>query len=245
MASQIRNLLSGRILTAFFLILIGALLLMPHFGYDWDIDFWDLWPVILVFIGISSLSGEKGRTRPMEGAIWIAFGLLFLGSSLGFYHFHFHTVWPLLLIAVGVLLLSQHVRRSSRGVDSARTEGGGSTGGDTLQAFWMLGGSRNRVDSKHFHGGNAAAFLSTGTVDLKNADFENEVVIDTLSFLGKIIILVPDHWEISMQGVSLLGSMKDKTGETVSIRPKSKPAGSKRLVIKGLAFLGDVEVSNE
>ena len=241
MASQIRNLLSGRILTAFFLIFIGALLLMPHFGYDWDIDFWDLWPVILILIGISTLSGEKGKTKPLEGAIWIVFGLLFLGSSLGFYRFHFHMVWPLLLIAAGVLLLSQH----AHGFGSARAAAGGSSGGDTLQAFWMLGGSRNRVDSKHFHGGNAAAFLSTGTVDLKNADFENEVVIDTLSFLGKLVILVPEHWEISMQGASLLGNMKDKTGESLSIRPKSKPAGSKRLVIKGLAFLGDVEVSNE
>jgi len=242
MASRIGDWLSGRILTAFFLILIGVLLLMPHFGYDWDIDFWDLWPVIPILIGISSLSGGKGRPKALEGAVWIAFGLLFLGSSLGFYRFHFHMVWPLILIAAGVLLLSQHARMGR--ADSGRTEGGGSGSGDTLQAFWMLGGSRNRVDSKHFHGGNAAAFLSTGTVDLKNADFESEVVIDTFSFLGKLIILVPDHWEISMQGVSFLGSMKDKTGETVSIRPKSRPAASKRLVIKGLAFLGDVEVSN-
>jgi len=113
-----------------------------------------------------------------------------------------------------------------------------------LQAFWMLGGSRNRVDSKQFRGGNAAAFLSTGTIDLKNADFEGEVVIDTLSFLGKIIIVVPEHWEISMQGLSLLGNMKDKTGESVSIRPKAKTQGSKRLIVKGVAFLGDVEVTN-
>jgi predicted membrane protein len=82
-------------------------------------------------------------------------------------------------------------------------------------------------------------------VDLKNADFENEVVIDTLSFLGKLIIVVPENWEVSMQGMSLLGNMKDRTGETVSIRPRSKPAVSKRIVIKGLAFLGDVEVANE
>jgi len=242
MAFQFRNLLAGRILTAFFLILIGVLLLMPHFGYDWNLDFWDFWPVILIIIGISSISGEKGKSRPMDGILWIIFGLLFLGSSLGFYHFHFHMIWPLLLIAAGALLLSQHVRRSK--VEHAHEAEGNSTGGDALQAFWMLGGSRNRVDTKRFRGGNAAAFLSTGTVDLKNADFEDEVVIDTLSFLGKIIILVPDHWEISMQGMSLLGSMKDKTSESVSIRPKSKPAGSKRLVIKGLAFLGDVEVSN-
>jgi len=242
MAFQFRNFLAGRILTAFFLILIGVLLLMPHFGYDWNLDFWDFWPVILVIIGISSLSGEKGKSRPMDGILWIVFGLLFLGSSLGFYHFRFHMIWPFLLIAAGTLLLSQHVRRS--GVEPAREGEGNTTGGDALQAFWMLGGSRNRVDSRHFRGGNAAAFLSTGTVDLKNADFEKEVVIDTLSFLGKIIIIVPDHWDISMQGMSLLGSMKDKTGESVSIRPKSKPAGSKRLVIKGLAFLGDVEVSN-
>jgi predicted membrane protein len=243
MAFQFRALLAGRILTAFFLILIGALMLMPHFGYDWNLDFWDFWPVILIIIGISSLSGEKGNSRHLNGIVWIVFGLLFLGSSLGFYHFRFHMIWPLLLITAGVLLLSQHVRRS--GVGPADERKAGESGGDALQAFWMLGGSRNRVDSKRFRGGNAAAFLSTGTVDLKNADFEGEAVIDTLSFLGKIIILVPEHWEISMQGMSLLGNMKDKTGESVSIRPKSKPAGSKRLVIKGLAFLGDVEVSNE
>jgi predicted membrane protein len=241
MTNQIRSLFSGKMLTAFFLILIGLLLLMPHFGYDWDLDFWDLWPVILIIIGISSISGEKGKSKSVEGFLWIGFGLLFLGNSLGFFRFHFHMVWPLLLIAAGVLLLSQHARRTGSGQQSR----GGSADGDTLQAFWMLGGSRNRVDSKDFHGGNAAAILSTGTVDLKNAEFENEVVIDTLSFLGKLIIIVPENCEVSMQGMSLLGNMKDRTGETVSIRPRTKPAASKRTVIKGLAFLGDVEVTNE
>jgi hypothetical protein len=242
MSNQIRNLLSGKMLTAFFLILIGLLLLMPHFGYDWDLDFWDLWPVALVIIGISHLSGEKGKSKSVEGFLWIGFGLLFLGNSLGYFHFHFRMVWPLLLIAAGVLLLTQHARRAGSGRPAGE---GPPADGDTLQAFWMLGGSRNRVDSKKFRGGSAASILSTGTVDLKNADFESEVVIDTLSILGKLIIVVPENWEVSMQGMSLLGSMKDRTGETVSIRPKSRPAVSKRVVIKGLALLGDVEVSNE
>jgi hypothetical protein len=161
-------------------------------------------------------------------------------------------IWPLLLIAAGVLLLSQHARRArfGRAADGVTpTRGASANGspaeGDTLQAFWMLGGSRNRVDSKKFRGGNAAAILSTGTVDLKNADFEGEVTIDTLSFLGKLIIVVPENCEVSMQGMSLLGNMKDMTGENVSIRPRSKAAVSRKIVIKGLAFLGDVEVTKE
>jgi predicted membrane protein len=149
-------------------------------------------------------------------------------------------IWPLLLIAAGILLLGQHVRRTHTDPDKDDRTGDS----DRLHAFWFLGGGTLRVDSKKFRGGDVASFLSGGKIDLRNADFQNEAVVDVLSFLGKIEIIVPDGWEVSIQGTSLLGNMKNKTGEAVTIRPRQKPAESKRLVVKGLAFLGDVEVSN-
>lgn len=244
MASQWKKWTEGRLLLAFTLILIGGLLLLPHFGYGWSLDLWDFWPCILILTGISILG--KGGSRRVEAILWILFGFLFLGSSLGFYRFHFHLFWPLLVIAAGVLLLRQSLNRSGPAAASEQGSGPKESSGDSgaPHIFWFLGGNRHRIDSKRFRGVNVTSFLSSGAVDLRNADMEDEAVVDTLSFLGKIEILVPEGWEILLQGTSMLGNMKNETREIPSQKSRTKSGEPKRLIVKGLAFLGDVEVKN-
>jgi predicted membrane protein len=241
MTNRSGNFFQGSLVMALCLICIGVLLLFPHLGYDLGLDFdlWNLWPLILVFVGVSRLVRDNTRHRPAEGVLWILFGLLLLGRSLGLYYFHSHLIWPLLLIAMGVLLLSRHV--PTRQTMNADRQSGDT---ETLQAFWVLGGGINRVDSKSFKGGSATSFLSNGKIDLLNADLREEAVIDVFSFLGKIEIFIPENWEASIQVASFLGSVKNKTGDVPTARPKQKPEFPKRLVIKGMAMLGDIEVSN-
>jgi predicted membrane protein len=228
------------------LVALGGLLLLPSFGVHLDFNLWDLWPLILVAIGISHFF----QRRFAAGALWIAFGFFFLGVSLDWYHFRWHTVWALLIIAAGLLILSNQIK--ARGGASGGTAEKGipvtstkTAEGSKLELQWFLGGGRHVEESKSFRGGSVAAFLSSGVLDLRNADFQDEAAIDTLSFLGKVEILVPDSWDVAMQGTSILGNMKHQPGFNASIKPRTKPAKTRRLVIKGLAFLGDVEVKAE
>lgn len=230
----------GRSFGAVFLITVGAILLLSHYGFRWNADIWDFWPVILILVGISRLTRYSYRHHPMEGIIWILLGLFLLGGNFDLYHVDSRLIWPLILIAVGVLLLSRRAHTMPASHDGERRSGGNGS----LNIFWFLGSQIHRVDSKQFSGGSVVAFLGSGKIDLRNADFEDEAVIDVLSFLDKIHIIVPEGWEISIQGISFLGSMKNNTESIASLESKKKPVSYKRLVIKGLAFLGDVEVLN-
>jgi len=73
-------------------------------------------------------------------------------------------------------------------------------------------------------------------LDLRNADIRDEAVIDITSFWGGTEIRVPETWEVVRRLTPVLGTWDDKT-----VRP---PAGAKRLIIRGVAIMAGVEVSN-
>lgn len=247
----------GRVIAAFGLILIGLLLLMPHFGFDWRVDLWDFWPCLLILQGISVLGRSGGRRA--DGWLWIGFGILFLGSSLGFYHMDFDFIWPLLIITIGLMLLF----RSRPGTPSGTGGGpavfpesgkegrsGGSTGirsvsdsSESPEILWVLGGTHHCIDARRFRGAQVTSVLSKGKVDLTRAEFEGEASIDVLSILGSVEILVPQGWEITIHGSSLIGEMKNETNPGKDRKRSGSPV-ARKLTVKGLALLGDVFVRN-
>jgi hypothetical protein len=258
MTSQWKKWTEGRLIVAFGLILIGLLLLMPFIGFDWSLDLWDFWPCLLIFQGISVLGRSEGRRA--DGWLWIFFGALFMGSSLGFYHLHIGFVWPLLIITLGVMLLLRSrpnaASGGNRGDRAGSSEPGkagrpdgsagfryASDGSEIPQILWILGGTQHRIDSKRFRNGQVTSVLSKGTIDLTRADVEGEAELDVLSILGTVEVLVPEGWEIVIHGSSLIGNMKNETRTGGSKGRTGSPA-AKRLVVKGLALLGDVIMRN-
>jgi predicted membrane protein len=246
----------GRLITAFCLILVGLLLLMPYIGFDWSLDLWDFWPCLLILHGTSVLGRSEGRRA--DGWLWIFFGALFMGSNLGFYRMHIGFVWPLLIIALGVMLLARS-RPAAAPSDPDRKpagtagpdRGGSSASGfrsvsdtsETPQILWILGGAHQSVESRRFRSAQVTSVLSKGQIDLTRAEVEGEAEIDALSILGTVEVIVPKGWEVVMHGTSLVGSMKDETGTSASPGRSGSPS-AKRIVIKGLALFGDVIVRN-
>lgn len=258
MASNFSRWTEGRVIVAFGFILIGLLLLMPHVGFDWSLDLWDFWPCLLILQGISVLGRSGGRRA--DGWLWAGFGALFLGSTLGFYRMDIDFIWPILIIAIGLMLLF----RSRSGASPSGTDAGApsrpesrrenrfdgpmgihgvSDSSDSPEILWVLGGTHHRIDSKRFRGGQVTSVLSKGKVDLTRAEMEGEASLDVLSILGTVEILVPPGWEIEIRGTSLIGDMKNETAAGEDGRRTGSPA-AKKLTVKGLALLGDVFVRN-
>ncbi len=258
MAQNRIKLTEGRVIVAFGFILIGLLLLMPHFGFDWSLDLWDFWPCLLILQGISVLGRSGGRRA--DGWLWVGFGVLFLGSTLGFYRMDIDFIWPLLIIAIGLMLLF----RSKSGTSPSGTGDGtavfpesgkdgrsaGSSGirgvsdtSDSPEILWILGGTHHRIESRRFRGAQVTSVLSNGKVDLTRAELEGEASLDVLSILGTVEILVPKGWEIVIRGTSLIGDLKNETAPGETGRRNGSPV-AKKLTVKGLALLGDVFVRN-
>jgi predicted membrane protein len=115
------------------------------------------------------------------------------------------------------------------------------TEADFIDHSAILGGGEYRYTSKSLRGGRLFAFMGGCDIDLRDADIQGEeMVIDVFALMGGIDIKVPESWQVTLRGLPVMGGFGDKTSGG---RPGvSSPA--KRLLVKGTAIMGGVEVKN-
>lgn len=185
-------------------------------------DWLEWWPVVLLVIAATQLL----QRRWIAAIVYEALGLFFLLPKLGYDGFAFWDVialWPLLISAAGVTLIVQTLRRHGDG--------------SQFRAVAVMAGNHIAIGSQQFAGGHAIAVMGGCEIDLaavKNT--AGEATIDVLSFWGGIEIRVPRGWEVVNRVTPILGGFEDRT-------VKSDP-GAPRLVVRGTAIMGGVEVKH-
>jgi hypothetical protein len=117
-----------------------------------------------------------------------------------------------------------------------------STGrGQRPTLFAMMSGVRRQVTGE-FAGAEATAIMGGVELDLRYSAMDgDEVIIDTFALWGGIEIWVPAHWEIVSQGLPLMGAFEDKTHVTTHGGAQGRQP---RLVVRGVAIMGGVEIKN-
>jgi hypothetical protein len=217
----------GRLLAGFVLLALGTLFLLDNLGWIDAERFFDLWPLILVFFGITRLMRP---TRKGFGLFLVIFGLWLLLYNFDIFRQAPWDLWPLLLILLGGALIWQAM---SPGRLSPGTEQGG-----YLTALAIVGGSRHRVVSKEFRGGEATAILGGCIIDLRDAaPGGDRAVLDVFALGGGIEILVSEHWQVDMRGRPILGGFADERTR-IGVDPKHL------LIVKGTAIMGGVAVKD-
>jgi hypothetical protein len=111
---------------------------------------------------------------------------------------------------------------------------GGARPTQTFHAIAVMAGNVRRMGSQELSGGDAIAVMGGVEIDLGAAQLTGEAIIDVLSFWGGIEIRVPRGWNVVGRVTAILGGYEDKTA--------GAPDGSPRLVIRGAAIMGGVEV---
>lgn len=238
-------------------IAVGILFLFYQSGFFPPGFYLDIWAVVLFAIGLGQFIGAcDGR-----GRIW-ALGFLTAGTivelnALGYTHIHMKQVWPLFLIFAGISAL-WHTMKGPRSGSRVRigvykvgreTEGDEGNGPESpngpedpqIDMDFVLGGGEPRVESKNFRGGRINAVLGGFKLDLTHADIEGtEAVLYVNAVMGGGEIVVPETWLVDMHGSAFLGGYDNKTRY---FQPDAtKPV--KRLVIRGNAMLGGIEIKN-
>ena len=105
--------------------------------------------------------------------------------------------------------------------------------------FAMMSGVRRQVTGA-FAGAEATAIMGGVELDLRYSAMDaDEVIIDTFALWGGIEIWVPTHWEIVSQGLPLMGAFEDKTHVTTHGGNRQP-----RLIVRGVAIMGGVEIKN-
>jgi len=233
MAEDKHSYFNMRLIIGLAIIAIGAIALIINLGYDIDIGLWDYWPLILVLIGLSRIFQPPEYRNLWFGLIFTAVGILFLLDNFHLIRFGFRELWPIVIILIGVAIL-KHGYGASKGR---------STDVDYIDHSAVLGGGEYKYTSKTLKGGKLFAFMGGCEVDLREADIQGEeMVIDIFTMMGGIEIKVPESWQVTLRGFPLMGGLSNKTSQ----KPMGTEVSSqgKRLLVKGTAIMGGVEVKN-
>src|SRR3954454_10370025 len=109
----IRKLDADGLFAGLLLIAIGTLLLLDHMGYASLHDvLHNYWPMFLVILGVSRFA----HRRAAWSGVWlIIIGIWLQITTLHVWGVSFNSSWPLLLIAMGALMV---VRALLRALDS-------------------------------------------------------------------------------------------------------------------------------
>jgi hypothetical protein len=113
-----------------------------------------------------------------------------------------------------------------------------SYGQHKMSMFALMSGVTRRLRNTPFFGANMTAVMGGIELDLRQAHLPEDAVIELFAFWGGIEIWVPREWSVVNQGFALMGSIEDKTGNLPQ-RP-----GQPRLVLRGMALMGGVEIKN-
>jgi predicted membrane protein len=110
---------------------------------------------------------------------------------------------------------------------------------DFLDSVNVFGGSQQTVYSKSFKGGDVVAVFGGADINLSQADFEGEVVLEIVAVFGGAKIVIPKDWVVKHEVTVIMGGVDDKR----AILPLQE-GPQKVLVVRGLAMLGGIEIKN-
>jgi predicted membrane protein len=210
-------------------IVFGLILTLDNLDLVDGRWFFRLWPLAVIGLGVSQITDQKPGPRVIFGYVWVGIGTLLLLRSLGIMHVHIGDFWPVIFIIIGGhLVWTATHRRRILPTDSL----------STINAVAFMSGIQRRTNTSAFRGGELTAVMGGVEADLRHATIsEDEAVVDVFAFWGGIKFKVPEQWTVVGKVVPLMGAYEDKT------RPP-KHETTKRLVIRGTAIMGGVEVVN-
>ena len=225
-----------RIYFGLFLIAIGGFWILERLDLIPDIwnDILISWQMLLIGIGIFSLIGGN-RT---SGTILILIGGFFLIPEIVTIPYELRRIgWPLLIIAVGVILLVTHRKK-----DDPVFQDKSKQGMDYFDDFVVFGGREVFINSQNFYGGKITTIFGGAEYDLRNTILStNGAVVDSVSIFGGCGFKVPPDWTVKNEVTAVFGGFSDKRGSSPH-QVTSDP--SKTLIVKGFTAFGGVEIKH-
>ncbi|MFA9219056.1 MAG: LiaI-LiaF-like domain-containing protein [Sphingomonadaceae bacterium] len=226
---------AAQVMVGVLVIGLGLLFLLDNLGFlDFDFTLHFL-PLLVTVFGILKIVQARSTQGVVVGALMVVGGVLLTMRSLGFLLISWRTLWPLILIAVGVSVVYRSViaqRQAVRPLDFHAKVADDSI----INATVVMGGYTRRLVTPDFRGGEITTIMAGCELDLRQSSINGDAVLNVFALFGGIQIKVPPDWTVVLRGTPILGGFEEKT-----VLP---PDGSKRLIVQGYAIMGGVEVRN-
>jgi predicted membrane protein len=225
--------MSRQVILGILVIGMGLLFLLDNMNI-WDfhraIEFW---PMAFILVGVIKLFDTNSSDGYFLGAILILVGVLMIMGRLGLIYFSWRALWPLMLIALGGSVLYKAITGRRLIGNSLKDV---SSSDDVVDITAILGGFERRITTPNFKGGEVTAVMGGCALDMRGSQIETEAVINVFVMWGGITIKCPPDWTVVLHGTPIMGGFTEKT--------TPPPDNSKRLIVRGHAIMGGVEVRN-
>jgi predicted membrane protein len=225
--------MSRQVILGVLVIGMGLLFLLDNMNI-WDfhraIEFW---PMAFILVGVIKLFDTNSSDGYFLGAILILVGVLMIMGRLGLIYFSWRALWPLMLIALGGSVLYKAITGRRLIGNSLKDV---SSSDDVVDITAILGGFERRIATPNFKGGEVTAVMGGCALDMRGSQIETEAVINVFVMWGGITIKCPPDWTVVLHGTPIMGGFTEKT--------TPPPDNSKRLIVRGHAIMGGVEVRN-
>jgi predicted membrane protein len=204
-------------------------------------DVWRFWPVLLIVYGVSRILESHAPAGYVWGGVVTLAGALLLLDNLDIVVFDFNLIWPLLLIAFGLSMLLRSIDRKRTLATATGTAAAPVDANCNCNAFAVFGGSKRRIDTPDFRGGEAIAVFGGVEFDLRRAGMTvDQAVVDVNVVCGGLEVRVPDNWAVVNRAATIFGGVEDKT-----MQSKAEPnAKVPVLVITGSVVFGGISLRN-
>ncbi len=236
--------LSASMIFGLLLITGGTLLFIDNLGIlpiDISGAFWPLVLFVVSAVGFLRSTSLPARVWTVTGMIG---GTLLLLGTFHVIHATAGIIWPLILIATGIVMLIYRLRWQSFTErvhigTSAKT----ATSQNKLQEVGVFSAIKKRVETSGFEGGELVAVFGSIELDLRYcavSSLTRVIAIEANAVFGGIEIRIPETWKLSVQGHAIFGTYEDKT-----IPPRPEPGfETPTLIINGGTAFGAVVVRN-
>lgn len=230
--------LNGRWL-GLLLVFIGTGWLLRKLEVDFLPPWLFSWSMGLFIIGLFvSIQTRFRRTGPivvtLVGLAFLAYKYFDLPFSIGY------LILPSLVILVGLAILFKPNNKDEwHNRCGIKSDGDEITNKDKLEIVAIFCGSKKRIISKDFKGGEMVAVFGGVELNLTNADFDREIVIDTTVVFGGLKIIIPNNWELKTQMTSIAAGIEDKRRtDGLQVVP------DKTLILTGTVVFGGIDIQN-
>ena len=218
-----------RAILGIILILAGMLLIASYLGWI-PMTFRHViisWQMLLITLGLFFIFS---RDNTPAGLILIAVGAFFLLPRFLPMSFEFRRlVWPVLLVAFGLVLVTRRAGRHKIPTDSL----------DYIDDMSIFGGGDKMVTSQNFRGGRLTSVFGGSKINLLKADLaKGKNVIDIFAIFGGTKLMIPASWNIKIEVTALFGGFTDKR----TAPPDNIIDPSKELIIKGIVIFGGGDI---
>jgi len=224
---------------------IGTFLLLDRMDIFFFPSWLFSWKVFLIVLGIII-----GLNRKFEGIGWLVLILVgtffFLDDIPGFPFDLDEYALPIGIIIIGSFIAGRAVLKrdsneSKKKMWESYKQGvitDDSSGEDYFDITTVFGGTKKKVFSKHFKGGDTTCFFGGTEIDLTQADFEGTVVIDMVQMFGGVKLVIPANWQLKSNMTNILGGVDDKRNTP------QQPLSDKKLILEGFVMFGGVEIKS-